>query len=167
MTNLSNRVQKSKQLQFTEVGGSNKRMLATVGSKQDHYQIRFSHHLENMKFGDQLMDIRVFEVDCQRIDVGNGKLNPMETCKGNCQHTVCYHCLGGLRYLFEKDNKAISFYNSIFSTGSGLNLGGKIALVKTPHGGSVWVVVREAPIKVENKPIVNLMRGNSNDEGID
>ncbi len=167
MTNLSNRVQKSKQLQFTEIGGSNKHMLATVGSKQDHYQIRFSHHLENMKFGDQLMDIRVFEVDCQQIDVGNGKLNPMEPCKGNCQHTVCYHSLGGLRYLFEKNNQTISFYDSEFSVRTATNLGGKIAKVETPNRGSVWAIVRKAPVKVENKPIVNLMRGDVDDEGID
>ncbi len=167
MTKLSSRVDKSKNLKYIEVGGSNRRMLATVGSKQDRYQVTFSHHLENMKFDNELMNIRVFEVDCQQINVGNGKLNPMEPCKGNCRHTVCYHSLGGLRYLFEKDNKAISFYDSIFSAGSGLNLGGKIALVKTPHGGSVWAIIREAPVKVENKPVVNLMRGDIDDEGID
>ncbi len=167
MTNLSQRVQKSKQLKFREMGGSNKRMLATVGSKEDRYQIAFSHHLETVKFGDQLMDIRVFEVDCQRIDTSNGKLNPMEPCKGNCRHTVCYHSIGGLRHIFEKDNKAISFYDNIFSAITAANLGGKIAKVETPNNGSVWAVVREAKVKVENKPIVNLMRGSIDDEGID
>ncbi len=167
MTNLSRRVQKSKQLKFREIGGSNKRMLATVGSKQDRYQITFSYHLENMKFGDQLMGIRVFEVDCQRIDTGNGKLNPMEACKGNCQHTVCYHCLGGLRHLFQEQKKTISFHNDIFSVITAVNIGGTIAKVETLNGGWVWAVIREATIKVENKPVVNLMRGDSDDEGID
>ena len=167
MTNLSQRVQKSKKLQFREIGGSNKHMLATIGSKEDCYQISFGHYLETVKFGDQLMDIRVFEVDCQKIDTGNGKLNPMETCKGNCRHTVCYHCLGGLRHIFEKDNKAISFYGSIFTAITAANFGGKIAKVETPNKGSVWAVVREVPTKVENKPIINLMRGDIDDEGID
>ena len=167
MTNLSQRVQKSKQLKFREMGGSKKKMLATIGSEEDRYQISFSHHLETMKFGDQLMDIRVFEVDCQRIDTSNGKLNPMETCKGNCRHTVSYHCLGGLRHIFEKDNKAISFYSGIFSAITTANLGGDIAKVETPNKGSVWAVVREVPTKVENKPIINLMRGDIDDEGID
>ncbi len=168
MTNLSQKIQKSERLQFREIGGSSKRMLATIGSKENHYQITFSHHLQKIKFDNQLIDVRVFEVDCQRIDTSNGKLNPIETCKGNCQHTVCYHCLGGLRHIFEKDNKSISFYDNVFSTGSGLNLGGKIALVKSPHGGSVWAIVREAPVKVEDKLIVNLMRGTrKEDEGID
>ncbi len=167
MTNLSKRVRKSKQLQFREIGGSNRHMLATVGSKQDHYQIAFSHHLETMEFGNQLMNIRIFEVDCQQINVGNGKLNPMEACKGNCRHTVCYHSLGGLHHIFEQDNKAISFYNDEFSVRTAANLGGKIAKVESPNKGSVWAIVREVAKKVEDKPIVKLMRGDPNDKGID
>ncbi len=168
MTNLQSRVQKSKQLKFRNIGGSSKKMLATVGSKGDRYQIEFSHRLQTMKFGDQQRDIRVFEVNCERIDTDNGKLSPMEPCKGNCQNTVCYHCLGGLRHIFEHHDKAISFYDNIFSAITASNLGGKISKVKSPYDGSVWAVVREAPIRVEDKPIVNLMRGTiEEDEGID
>ncbi len=165
MTNLQNRVQKSKSLKFREVGGAGK-ILATVGSQDDHYQIEFSHHIDSFQFGDQQRNVRVFEVNCEKINTGNGKLNPMEPCRGNCRHTVCYHCLGGLRHIFKQDNKAISFYDNIFSAITGTNLGGKIAKIETPNKGSVWAVVRKTPIKVENSPIVNLMRGEE-DEGID
>lgn len=169
---LQDQMQRAKQLQLTEVPGSKDRIFGTFGSKKDHYQIRVSKYADTRQFGNMMRGITVFNIDCQQTKANKTTTSGFMqlSCKGNCQkHTICYHSQAALLKIF--DDKDINFQRSISND---VAKSGNIALVETPDGGSLWIVVREetevieeAETKVEDKPIVNLMRGDINDEGID
>ncbi len=168
---LQSQMERAKQLQLTEIPGSKNRIFGTFGSKRDHYQIEVSEHADTHQFGNMLRDVTVFDVGCQqtKANISNGKTSMQLSCKGNCQkHTICYHSQAALLKIF--DGKEINFQRSISNE---VARSGNVSLVKSLNGGSLWIVIQEetklqkTKIKVENKSVVNLMRGDVDDEGID
>ncbi len=168
---LSDQLKRAKQLQLTEIPGSKNRIFGTFGSKRDHYQIEVSEHADTHQFGNMLRDITVFNVNCQQTKANKNRngASMQLPCKGNCQkHTICYHGQAALLKIF--DDKEISFQRSISNE---VARSDNITLVESSNGGSLWIMVQEeaklqeTEIKVENKSVVNLMRGNIDDKGID
>jgi hypothetical protein len=168
MSNLSERVERAKKLVFSDIPGVRTATGGTWGSKNDHYQISLSQkkQWEKVQIADQELKATVIYTCCKKLDIGNGKLDPMEICPGNSHHTVCYHSLGFLVHKLAKRNKEISFYQSIMDALNGLNFGGQLTKVVSKQGdGYIWAIIRDKP-QILSTQAVNLMRG-EDDEGID
>jgi hypothetical protein len=182
MSNLSERVKKANDLVFVDTPGTRKTMGGCWGSKGDRYTVSLfqKKEFEQVAVADKIVNAAVVTCTCQVLNVANGQLDPMEDCKGNIRHTICYHCLGYLKHKLAQRGKTISFYQDILGALNGLNFGGQLTKVISKQGYNfVWAVVRDkAPdvIKVEeeeeDKNIlsaqenISLMRGDD-DEGID
>jgi len=177
MTNLSDRVQKAKELEIKTL--SVKGAYSVYGSQNDYYEMRLSKETVISQFGNKDLDHLVFICQCCRYDGVGLEYN----CKGNECHTVCYHCLGAIVSSLEANNMRISFYENIFDAVRGLSLGKRtlVQVISTQSNGSIWATIERKPEKVEqyvmelpkiktkllNNLSVNLMRGSENDEGID
>jgi hypothetical protein len=169
MTNLSERVQKAKQLVFTPIPGAGETLAGTWGSKDDYYQIAlFEKRPEKIQIADKILEVKVISTRCKQLNIDNGKLNPMENCKGNCYHTICRHSMGWLKEVLKERKQTISFYEDILSALNGLNFGGELTKVVSKQGkGFVWAVIQEKPKILDSQTNINLMRGRLDDEGID
>lgn len=172
MTLLSDRIQKANKLNFRDIPGTKTSTGATMGSQGDHYQMSLyqSKEWELVVIDEETIKVVVIKTCCQKIDVGNGKLDQMTDCQGNCRHTICYHSLGFLKHKLAQRGKTISFYSGILDALNGLNFGGQLTKVISKQGqGFVWAIVREKPVKSEIKNLDNkatrLMR--DDEEGID
>lgn len=170
MTNLSRRIQKANQLKFIDVPGTKNAKGATQGSRGDHYRITLfqKKEIEEVTIGDQTLGAKVFSTCCQIINVNNGRLNPMGECRGNNAHTICYHCLGYLKFKLAERNQQIYYFENILSALNGLNFGGYLAKVTSKQGnGYVWAVIKDKPpVKIlSSQENIELMRGK--EEGID
>ncbi len=139
--NLQTRIEKSKRLQFVIVpGGSNGLLLACKGSDgATSYHIHLTKDIVTSTFADRELTHSVLQVSCQE-NMGYRYCN----CKGNEQHTICYHGLGGLRHaIIEMAGKHISILEDIFEAISLKNMGGKLVKIVSMNGNAVlWGVVR-------------------------
>jgi hypothetical protein len=171
MTLLSERVKKAKELVFTPIPGTGETLAGTWGSKNDHYQVAlFEKKPEKIQVADKTLEVKVISTRCKQLNIGNGKLDPMEPCKGNCRHTICYHSLGWLKEVLSHRNQTVSFYQDILSALNGLNFGGELTKVVSKQGqGYVWAVIQDEIqyAILDNQTNINLMRGSEDDEGID
>ena len=115
MTKLSNRVAKADKLIWTDTPGLSTTTGGTWGSSGDRYKVSLFNKKETEKItvDTQILEAKVISVSCQKLAIDNGKLNPMEPCPGNCQHTVCYHSLSYLKHKLLERNKQISYYENI------------------------------------------------------
>jgi hypothetical protein len=192
MSNLSNRVEKSKKLNYSH-NAHEPALWSTWGSKspdygEKYYRISLDHTHEIVNTPDGKKKISVFLVDCQK-DTGNGR--PCN-CPGNERRTVCYHGLGAVYRSFEVAKKLVSFFET-YESAKCLSFGGKVAKVKSANGnGFVWCAVKDWPSKPDVKikaskhqpnhyedyyakvgeiltaqENIDLMRGLENEEGID
>jgi superoxide dismutase len=174
MTNLSERVQKAKRLVFTPIPGAGETLAGTWGSENDHYQhyqvALFQGKIETLQIATTTLEVKTISTRCRKLNIGNGKLDPMENCAGNCRHTICYHSLGWLREVLKERGQTVSFYEDILSALNGLNFGGELTKVVSKQGkGFVWAVIRNEP-KVEILDVQTnreLLYGSEDDEGID
>ncbi len=164
---LQNQMERARKLQLTEVPSLiESRIFGTIGSQGDHYQIEVSEYADTRQFGNMLRGITIFSVDCQqsKANITNGEASLQMACKGNCQkHTICYHGQAALLKVFNGKEIDFHFQRSISNETA---RSGNVFLAKSPNGGELWIVEVEAKVKVEDKEIVNLMRG-PKDEGID
>lgn len=172
MSLLSKRVQKADNLNFTDIPGLTKTTQgATKGSAGAPYRVSLfqKKEWEKIQVGDVEIKAIVIAVHCQSIDHKNGNgLNPMCDCPGNKRHTVCYHCLGFLKWKLAQRNKNVSFFEDAKKALNGLNFGGQLAKVVSKQGdGHVWAVIKNKPKILSAKKNIALMRGNEDDEGIE
>ena len=168
MTNLSRRILKAKEAQYTRIPGTKDATFGTWGSSQTYthrYQISLSSKMEIINDPDGQMDIPVLIAECKQSRGVKMTCN----CPGNEHHTICYHALGAIFTAYKSlSDKHISFYETYKDAINGLNFGGKLAKVESTQGeGIVWAVIRDIKPKVLNNLATNLMRGNEDDEGID
>jgi hypothetical protein len=186
MSNLSKRIEKAKRLTFVNTPGVPTTTGSTWGSKGDRYTISLFQKVdfEELEIDNCVINVAVVSTLCEWLDIENGNLNPMEDCKGNCHHTVCYHSMGYLKFKLAERGKTISYCESILSALNALNFGGQLTKVVSKQGkGYVWAVVRDkqpdviaknedaitvpSPNKIlEVQTNIALMRG-PDDEGID
>jgi hypothetical protein len=170
MTLLSERVKKAKQLTFSPIPGTDETIAGTWGSKNDYYQVSlFQCKPEVHQIADSTIKAKVISTQCEQLNNGNGKLNPMECCKGNSHHTVCYHSLGWLKDILNQRGQEISFYENILTALNGLNFGGELAKVISKQGkGFVWSVIKNKPVEILSvEANRELLYGSEDDEGID
>jgi hypothetical protein len=195
MSNLSKRIEKANKLTFVNTPGVTTTTGSTWGSNDDRYTVSLFQKVdfEQLEIENCTLDVAVISTLCERLNIQSGNLNPMEPCKGNCHHTVCYHSLGYLKFKLAGRNKTISYYQNILGALNGLNFGGQLTKVTSKQGeGYVWAVVRDKKPDIidENElsaedfngaqeqsikeqgilpPVANidLMRGPEGDEGID
>ncbi len=133
MSNLSRRVLKAKELRITKTN----HCYHTWGSNGNHYEICLSSSRKDIATPDGYLNIPVFHSQCN---------NSQHSCKGNVQHTVCYHSIGTIFRSFEntKIGSFVSFYSTYHDAINGLNLGGYIAKITNNNGrGHIWCVVRK------------------------
>jgi len=131
MSNLSRRVLKAKELRITKTD----RCYHTWGNNDVRYEICLSSSRKDIVTPDGYLSIPVFHSNCN-----NG-----EACKGNTQHTVCYHSIGAIYRSFECVDNHVSFYETYHDAVNGLNFGGFVAKITNNNGrGHVWCVVRKA-----------------------
>lgn len=178
MTNLSRRILKAKEAQYTFIPGSddkidsvNKMAWGTWGASNTfeyRYQVFLSskhNTVNNPSNPNGKINIPVLLAECYR----NTGVGTVCNCPGNEHDTICYHALGAIFTAYKSfSNKYISFYENYKAAVNGLNFGGKLAKVESKQGdGVVWAVIRDIKSKkVLNNLAVNLMRGNEDDEGI-
>ncbi len=144
MTKLSKRIKKGEKLEFVDIPGAKTTTAGFTGSKGDRYQISLYQKkgTEKIQIADETINTIVISVCCQWINTGNGKLNPMDACKGNCHHTVCYHGLCFIKETLKKKGKSITRHETALSALNGLNFGGQLAKVISKQGnGYVWAVI--------------------------
>ncbi len=167
MTNLSNRVQKSKCLKFREVSGlKNSKIFGCWGSRGDHYQTELTSATEVIITPDQKLKVDVIQVSCNSYP----GVGVCKECKGNNQHTICYHGLGAIRKAFDDVEKSISFFDNYQDAMNFKQFGGKLAKVRSLNGkGSfIWAVIQKPQEpKNLNNVAIQAMRGDESDEGID
>jgi hypothetical protein len=150
MSNLSKRVEKAKQLEWSHNPYAPAKY-GTRGSKgedygEKYYHITLSHKKETIITPDGKRNILTLLVDCQK-NTGNGALC---SCPGNEHHTVCYHGLGALWQSFKGSGKLISFFETYYSANQ-MAFGGKIVKVQSANGGgSLWAIIKDWP-KPKNK----------------
>lgn len=183
MSNLSRRVQKSKQItKYFRIGtvdlkGAAYSIFTFTDSGEINYEttVKSNPRKVEIPFGDTKLKSFVFNVECKRI---TGHCN----CKGNERHTVCYHGFFALVQSLKEVNLQIRFYENVFDAVNGLNFGGSLAKVQSTQGnGIVWATVHrikkansekkdflENPLTTSMEYRVNLMRGSRKEaEGID
>ncbi len=141
MTLLSDRVKKAKNLRITKTNDS----YNTWGSQGDTYRIKLNSTRKDIVTPDGWLNIPVFHTSCKKVIYNYNKTDcELAACKGNNQHTVCYHCLGAIWQTFNKVGRQVSFFQSYHDAISGLQFGGFIAkTVNNNNTGSVWCVVRK------------------------
>lgn len=149
MSKLSERVIKAKLLRFTPTGKTGQ--FNTWGSKDNHYIVSLKSSSKEIVTPDGFLAIKVFETHCQKqwYELNLKKSNSCD-CKGNIQHTICYHCLGAIWWSFKLTNKQVkvSFYETYQDADRALAFGGFIAEVVNQNGkGIVWAVVRGSKIE--------------------
>jgi hypothetical protein len=187
MSNLSKRIEKANKLTFVNTPGVTTTTGSTWGSNDDRYTVSLFQRVdfEELEIDKCTVDVAVISTLCERLNIQSGNLNPMEPCKGNCHHTVCYHSLGYLKSKLAERGKTISYCESVLSALNALNFGGQLTKVVSKQGkGYVWAVVRDkqpdviakseddittpSPNKIlEVQTNIALMRGKEDDEGID
>lgn len=172
-TNLSRRVKKADKLIFVNTPGLETTTGGTWGSTGGRYKISLfcKKETEKITIADQTLEIKVVSTSCMRLAIDNGKLNPMIPCSGNCQHTICYHSIGYLKFKLAERNQMIYFYDNILSALNGLNFGGQLTKVVSKQGkGFVWAIIKDKPTKpdiLSAKENIALMRGSEEKEVID
>jgi hypothetical protein len=194
--NLDKRVEKAKELEFTQVELTS---WATKGSKGDVYVVDLSHG--PAKDTESGKTFTAFFTVCNKhsVNLESPTEVQIETCPGNCHHTVCYHALGTVIDAYKDTDKILEFYETyqqandmaVYENGDKL-----VKIFNDSMMGIVWLLVREpilhwpiaqyVPVKriiyeddaIQNiqkkekfaeelKEAVNLMRGLEDDEGID
>lgn len=173
MTNLSKRVEKAKLLRITKTNGH----FNTWGSKGGPYRIHLASDEKEIITPDGYITIKVFRTNCQSVILNLTKTDAtLCGCKGNVNHTVCYHALGTIWKSFKDVGKEVSFYSSYRDADRALTLGGFLAkIVNNNSYGIIWCIVRKATGTPEIRKVsllprennIALMRGLKEDEGID
>lgn len=161
MSNLSNRVQKSKSLKFNFIPGlSNPAYGTTSHDHTHHYQVFLSKARETIAIGDKVISHDTITVKCVQCHkrVGN--------CKGNSNGTICYHGLGAIRHHLSLKHSNIAFCQDIFDAIKLRKPGQSLVKIVSVQGQAIlWGVVG----KQQNfSDRVELMRGTKEEsEGID
>ena len=173
MTKLSKRVEKAKQLRITQTNEH----FNTWGSNDDLYRIHLSSDKKEIATPDGYLEIKVFRTNCQAVVYNLMKTDAaLCNCKGNNNHTVCYHSLGAIYKSFKDAGSQASFYETYRNADRALTFGGFLAKIINNNGqGFVWCVVRKEAGTPEIREInllprernIDLMRGSNDDEGID
>lgn len=188
---LTKRVERARLLRFTPITGSND--FNTWGSKDDHYVVNLiSGRAKIYSLGILERTVTAFFTDCNMHTVGADN-NPYEIdirpCRGNSEHTVCYHCIGRIIHAYQGLDKEIQFYED-YNEASALvqsEAGDKLVKIfNSSRRGHIWMVVRNRISSnenftktvefyrianklsaIESIDIIKTMRGAEDDEGID
>jgi hypothetical protein len=170
MSNLSNRVQKSKALKFNRFGPDlGYGTLTHDGLK--HYQVYLVKAREVSIFGNERISHDTITVKCVHCNNPhqdtNGKWKMTSNCPGNSRHTICYHSLGAIRHHLGSKNATIAFCESIFDAIKLRHNGQTLVKVVSGQGtGILWGVVTTQAQTQEER--VNLLRGTEAEQnGID
>ncbi len=150
MTLLSSRIQKANKLNWVNVPGAKlatgSTWTASNGKEWKHYTIslEMSPEWQQTPVADQSIRTMIVSAKCEHLNVANGKPEPMDNCKGNCHHTICYHALGYLKFRLANNGKMVSFYDDILTALNGLNFGGQLMKIISNQGdGFVWAIARD------------------------
>lgn len=151
MTNLSRRVLKAKEAEYTRIPGTKKVTFGTYGSSKTlkhRYQIALSSKMETVNDPTSAtgkIKIPVLISECRQ---SRGVMIACN-CPGNEKHTVCYHALGAIFTAWKTlSNKHISYYENYKTAVNGLNFGGCLAKIESAQGkGIVWAVIRDVKEK--------------------
>jgi hypothetical protein len=176
MSNLSQRVQKSKSLKFGAAitGQISSHKYVAYGFVSPHsektYEVKLQRERQNSPFGDQEITHDVITVNCKFFHPRNGNLQLMDNCPGNSKNTICYHGLGAIRHHLAQKGYTIAFCANVFDAVKLRKPNQTLVKVVSDQGeGILWAVVAEKPkpIEVEDwQAQVELMRG-PEEAGID
>lgn len=176
MSNLSKRVEKARLLNFVDIPGSKSAKGATRGSDGTPYHVSLFRKAKGEKItlaNGIVIIAKVITTRCEAIDVTNGKLNPMEHCRGNSFHTVCYHGLGYIEAKLAERGQTIEYYDS---RNEAIAAGGVLTKVESKQGGGVvWACTKQHLCRrtAKEQNILDLetnrrlLHGPEDDEGID
>ena len=175
MTLLSERIKKAKKLRFTS---KSKGQYNTWGTDDIHYTIDLSSGKKEIITPDGYLMISVFYTNCIAHNYSDDlTIDNCAFCKGNTQHTVCYHSLAAIYQSFQEIGKSVSFHSTYRSADRALTLGKFLAKVENQNGrGCVWVVIKDgnqsklpvfSELPLDSQTNIRLMRGSEDDEGID
>jgi hypothetical protein len=144
MSNLAKRVEKGRLLNFVDIPGSKSAKGATRGSDGTPYHVSLFRKAEGEKVtlaNGVVIIAKVITTSCQALNVANGKLNPMEPCKGNSFHTVCYHSLGYIEAKLAERGEAIEYYDS---QSEAIMAGGGLTKIESKQGeGVIWARTKQ------------------------
>jgi hypothetical protein len=144
MSNLAKRVEKGRLLNFVDIPGSKSAKGATRGSDSTPYHVSLFRKAEGEKVtlaNGVVIIAKVIMTSCQALNVANGKLNPMEPCKGNSFHTVCYHSLGYIEAKLAERDQTIEYYNSLSEA---IAAGGGLTKIESKQGeGVIWARTKQ------------------------
>jgi hypothetical protein len=144
MSNLTRRVEKARSLNFVDIPGSKSAKGATRGSDNTPYHVSLFRRAEGEKVAlanGVVIIAKVITTSCQALNVANGKLNPMEPCKGNSFHTVCYHSLGYIEAKLAERGETIEYYDS---QSEAIMAGGGLTKIESKQGeGVIWARTKQ------------------------
>lgn len=184
MSKLSVRVEKAKKLRIIPAVSGEKGCYNTYGSGDDLYKICLSSGIKNLVTPDGYRPTRIFYTSCKKetVNPDSPYQNECEFCRGNKQHTVCYHCLGTIWFSLNMAEFQVSFFETYDDARNGLNFGGTLAKIENQNGtGAVWCTYKKVSEKkqqqftmllpeqriLSTQENTRLMRGDEDDEGID
>jgi hypothetical protein len=144
MSNLAKRVEKGRLLNFVDIPGSKSAKGATRGSDGTPYHVSLFRKAESEKVtltNGVAIIAKVITTSCQALNVANGKLNPMEPCKGNSFHTVCYHSFGYIETKLAERGQTIEYCDS---QSEAIMDGGQLTKIESKQGGGIiWASVKQ------------------------
>jgi hypothetical protein len=148
MSNLAKRVEKGRLLNFVDIPGSESAKGATRGSDGIPYHVSLFRKAEGKKVAlanGVVIIAKVITTSCQALNVANGKLNPMEPCKGNSFHTVCYHSFGYIETKLAERGQTIEYCDS---QSEAIMAGGGLTKIESKQGGGIiWASVKQHCVK--------------------
>src|SRR3972149_2923584 len=156
MSNLSQRVQKSKNLRFGAVitGQITDHKYVAYGfispNSTKTYEVKLNKERQKSPFGDAEITHDVISVNCEFFHPRNGNLRLMDSCPGNSQDTICYHGLGAIRHHLAAKGYTISFCANVFDAIK-LRKPGQtlVKVVSDQEEGILWGVVAEKPKPID------------------
>jgi len=156
MSNLSQRVQKSKSLKFGAACSgqiSNHKYVAygfVSPISEKTYEVKLNKKRQKSPFGDVEITHDVISVNCQFFHPRNGNLRLMDDCPGNSRDTICYHGLGAIRHHLAQKGYTIAFCANVFDAIKLRKPGQTLVKVVSDQGeGILWGVVAEKPKPID------------------
>jgi len=156
MSNLSQRVQKSKNLKFGAVitGQITDHKYVAYGFvspiSEKTYEVKLNRERQNSPFGDVEITHDVISVNCQFFHPRNGNSCLMDDCPDNSRDTICYHGLGAIIHHLAQKGYTIAFCANVLDAVKLRKPGQILVKVVSDQGeGILWAVVAEKPKKVK------------------
>lgn len=148
-SNLAKRVEKAKQLRFAPLKiKDSPEEFNTRGSKDDHYVLSLtSREVKIYPRGGGERTITAFFAFCNKHAVGinNPYIVDIQPCRGNCDHTVCYHAIGKIIHAYRGTDKDVCFFEDFNEADdfACYKAGDKLVKIFNDNRRSyIWMVVR-------------------------